>query len=214
MLFDLHIVAMFDAVWPTYRDSLAAFQLCMEPYVGADKAAEWHASLLESPPKFRTMLAPGSEKLPLVSVELIAGDKDTAFLGNSMGNGTLGYFFTERVEVTVLSKRDEITRALCLWVMAVMLRANESFQQSGYIDTSFLGAGELSLEELLAAEDLGAFARRLSYQSRREICTPQSLTGVVEDKPVVIQLSNVVEDIARDPADGAGVPGGVTPVTE
>ena len=220
MLLDLHITQTLASVWPTYRDSLPAFQAAMAPYVTSAKAAEWHALLLADPPVFRTQVAPGTpERFPVISVELIGGEKTEEFLGNTMGlsggNRTLGFNFSERVEITVLSKRDEITRCLCLLVIGVLLRAVPSFQKSNYINLTFDGAGELSLEELLVGEDLGIYARRLSYSSTREMSTPERFPDdLITPKPAFIQLDLVFEDASEDPAPGAGIPGGVTEVPE
>ena len=217
MLLDLHIVQVLSSVWPAYRDSLPSFQAAMANYVGAAKAEEWHTYLVDNPPTFRTITSPGSVKgFPVVAVELLGGAVTERFVGNlvptSPGQSPeLGFHWSESVEVTVMARRDEITRCLCLWIMAVLLRANKSFAQSGYHHLLCMAAAELSEADFLASEDLGVFIRRLSYEAQRDIITPQYLPGAEPTpKDWSIQLDLVVEDEARQPVSGAGVPGGVT----
>jgi hypothetical protein len=221
MLLDMHIVHALTNGWKVYRDSLAAFSELF-PVVAAATLAEWHALLVAEEPEIRATFAPGTpEAFPLISVELMSETPEVRGLGNSLGiedGGTrriLGFTAGQRAEVSIIAKRDEATRALSVIVRAVMLRAVKSFMRSGYVSIQYEGAGELSLDEMLVAEELGIYSRRLSYSARVEVAVPEQPAGtVLPTKPWFIQLDAVADDPVRDPATGAGTPGGVTPADD
>ncbi len=219
MLLDLHIVHALANGWVPYRDNLAAFSELF-PGVSAAMLSDWHAALVAETPVFRAAFAAGTpEGYPLISVELMSETPSDRYMSKSRGivdgRQILGFSARQVAEVTIQSKRDEVTRALSRVVQAVMLRATSSFLRSGYVEIQYDGSGEMGLDELLIAEDLGIHTRRLTYAAVVDLEVPEQLPGdLVGSTSWYVQIDDVPEDLARAPAVGAGVPGGVTPVED
>jgi hypothetical protein len=219
MFLDMHIVHALNNGWVGYRDDVDAFAELL-PGVSAGVAAEWHAALVADPPVFRAAFAPGApEAFPLVSVELMGETVSDRYLGKSQGiiggRRHIGFGVGQTAEITVMAKRDEVTRSLCRVIQAVMIRATVSFIKSGYISVQYDGAGELGMDEMLVAEELGIYIRRLTYSAVLEIEVPEQLPGgSVASAEWFVQLGDVPEDVGTPPATGAGTPGGVTPTED
>jgi len=219
MLLDMHIVHALTNGWKAYRDSLEAFRELL-PSVSEDVAATWHATLVAHEPVFRVAHAPRTpEAFPFVTVELLSDTPSERSLGNFTGmhggRRMLGFSSRQTASITIESKQDETLRALAIIIRAVLLRATTSFLRSSYVSFQYEGMDPLGMDEQLVAESFGIYTRHLQYSAEVEIHIPEQLPGVVvPDIGWFVQLENVVEDPAREPATGAGVPGGVTPLTD
>lgn len=215
----MHMVHALTNGWTSYRDSLAAFRELL-PTVGDDETLRWHDLLVAEPPEFRSAWAPGTpEGFPLVSVEMMSETPEERAMGNFLGRNSapqdeLGFGVRQGAEVTIMSKRDETLRSLAVIARAVFIRAVKSFVRSGYEELRYEGLGELALEEMLAAEELGVSVIRLRYSAKTTVVVPDPPAGALTSKPWYIQLDAVEEDTVLPPAPGAGVPGGVTPVSD
>ncbi len=217
MLLDMHMVHAVLNGWTVYRDSLVAFR-GLFPTLGDAVTLRWHTLLVDEPPAVRSAFAPGTpEGLPLVTIELTGESVENRAMSNRLGTTStpqheLGFGVRQTTEVTIMSKRDETLRALAVIVRAVLLRAVPSFQRSDYEDLRYEGMGELSLDEMLVAEELGVSVIRLRYSAQSSVVVLDPPTGALTSKPWFVQLDDVVEAPGDPaPATGAGTPGGVTP---
>jgi hypothetical protein len=200
------------------------------PMVESDVVDSWFDGLVkDASVTFRSYASPGHDDFPLVILQLMSEQSDTDILGNAARNWEDGHpdqyvdsmVVNQEMEVTIMTKSHELTRALFVVVRAILMRYTNTFLKAGYLDVKFLNSAELAPEERLVAEDAGVYVRKQRWRALAQVEAFPITDGQVDvSKPWWIQQSDIntstnptpPPDRVLDPVDG--LPGGVVPLDE
>jgi len=214
-LLDLHVVATLQGGWAYYGNSATAFRELFPRGVSDDVVDEWHAALAArvQPLTFHIFGKPGvrggdEKKWPDIAVELQNEDPEQQrFLGDgghvdaTTRRRSAVLLIRQRVRIDVFSYQPETTRALHRAVVAILVTAQQAFQEAGYMSLDYDGTEPLTFEEQALAEDMGAFVTRVRFSasSKLELLLPEV---ALQEKAWWVHMQDIEVD---------GRPGGVVP---
>lgn len=231
-LLDLQLLAILkhstDGI-AAYLDNAAAFAELFDD-INPTTLEKWRNELRQPPPEapklkpvvFKRNWSAGiPEHARIVMVRPPSEREIEGYLGNKMGTiedgdgrrELVGSTVEQSVEIMVMTLREHLTDALKVVVHAVLVRAKATLEGLGYASMRYGSTSELSPVTQMIAEDLGVFTHQLRFTANRDVAIPLQLPGQpINYKPFAVQLDNVEPDPERDPAPGAGTPGGVAPL--
>ena len=208
-LFELHLVNAIHNGIEAYKQDQAKFKALFFG-VNDTTLGTWHQELVDNPPHFRTATATGIEQFPMVLV--ISGEEsvDQRFLDNfgtrsGVSGAVSAFFVSESAQVHILSKHPDLTRVLHVLCRAAFEQARQGFLSSGYHDVQYRGSDALSVEERLAAEEMGIYMKRLNFSASSPVNIP--LETAAEPSGELRSLDVLV--LASDQKSAANVQGGV-----
>ncbi len=238
-LFDLHALIALQNGWerfsgqasvPADQDThgLANFTRHF-PMVEASVVTSWFNGLAkDSNVTFRSFASPGHDDFPLVVLQLASEQSHTDLIKKAAREWEDGVpsqyvdvvVVSQEVEITIMTKAHELTRALFEVCRAILLRYTPQFLGAGYVDVKYLNSQELAPEERLISEDAGVYVRKMRWRaiSHAEAFPIESsvLMGSVDRKPWwVLHSDTETINNPTPPPDRAvstsGTPGGVVP---
>jgi len=200
------------------------------PMVEPSVIDSWYTGLVnESSVTFRSFASPGHDDFPLVILQLMSEQSDTDILGNAARpweEGTPGQYVdamvvNQEMEVTIMTKSHELTRALFVIVRAILMRYTPTFLKAGYLDVKYLNSQELAPEERLIAEDAGVYVRKMRWRALAQVeAFPITEAPLETGKPWWVlhadikSKTNPTPPPARALDNLAGTAGGVVPLDD
>ena len=189
----------------------------------------WEGLTQDSKVTFRSYASPGHDDFPLVVLQLMSESSETDILGNAARPWEDGLpsqyvdalVVNQEMEVTIMTKSHELTRALFTAIRAILMRYTNTFLEAGYLDVKFLNSEELAPEERLIAEDAGVYVRKQRWRALAQVeAFPIEDGSVVPSKPWYVLQSDILTknnptpppERALDKVDGQ--PGGVVPLDD
>ena len=206
--FDLHVALTLQKGWAAISTNQAAWR-GLFPGIADSLKDEWRAKLapgddathLEVRPSF----VPEQTRLPCVVVQYNDEPEDTApinyfggtynpnnsnLLSNQLDR-TVCLLVRQFVRFHIYTEHPETTRALHIAVLQIMLQNRKVLYDLGYHDLEYLGGGDLSVEEELMPNYLGAYVRVQRWASRGTI---ESTVVPTAGKPVLVASKDVTVD--------------------
>jgi hypothetical protein len=76
---------------------------------------------------------------------------------------------SQRIRISTLAQSPELARALHVVCRAIMQVSIQDLTQAGYTAVEFDGTDELSVEEMLAAEEMGIYVRHQTWSAMSQV---------------------------------------------
>lgn len=221
-LFDLHMLLAAKRGWTALSKDKTAFK---ELYVGVSDTVvtEWYDALFpngsDAAVEFRPAFVPEQTSLPCVIVQYADEPEDVApmdYWGGTLGQYTpnedpnlpdvlTGYqrrhhavLLRQIAIFNVIAPHPELLRALHLAVLFSCFTTRKGLHDLGYIDLEYLGGSDVSIEQGLMPNELGAFMRTQRWRARSHLEISETLAPV--DGEILIASSDITVD---------GYPGGI-----
>lgn len=179
-----------------YVNSAAEFRRLFPQGVTSSLLESWRQKLVDNQVEIRlghTLLKPETVE-GLVTISLADETADEQVLGGNMGDGDVGCFVTQVVEVRVLAKEEFVVTALHQIIKATMHRAQLSFiREADVLQMDYDGASGLALEGEQRAEELGLYARFIYFKFMLADKFPLARIGT-EDGEIDEIVVRLVED--------------------
>jgi hypothetical protein len=179
------------------------------PMVETAVVDSWFEGLVaDSSVTFRSYASPGNDDFPLVILQLMSEQADTEMIGSAAREWEDGdpsqyvdaLVVNQEIEVTIMTKSHELTRALFVAVRAILMRYTNTFLSAGYLDIKFLHSAELAPEERLIAEDAGVFVRKQRWRALAQVeAFPIEDAPSALGKPWWIQQSDIISSTNPTP---------------
>lgn len=122
------------------------------------------AELREKPPKVVPHATAGAQSLPLVVCQQMSRN----VIHRPLGGSALGVEQTisnQTAQVELMTAGAEATEVLGQLIITALHALRKDFISNGYLTFQFENIAELAPQELLAAEELGVFVRRLTISA-------------------------------------------------
>ena len=122
------------------------------------------AELREKSPKVIPHATAGAQSLPLV----VAQQMSRNVIHRPLGGSALGVEQTisnQTAQIEVMTAGAEATEVLGQLIITALHALRKDFISNGYLTFQFENIAELAPQELLAAEELGVFVRRLTISA-------------------------------------------------
>ena len=160
-----HLLAAIGAGLDFYKGDFPAFSAILgPPSMGADLLSDMHNRLSTRPPALRSYGEAGSAELPVVVVRLLSRTVEQRPLGHTAG-GEESAITRQRARIDVMTRSEDYTDTLSALVMKILQTSRSDFLSAGYVSFQLDQQEELAPVEELAAEELGAFLRRISVSA-------------------------------------------------
>lgn len=198
-LFDLHLAIAIKAAWETYAGNQALFT-GLFPSVESSVSSAWYnklypggsADLLEIRPAY----VPEQTKLPCVIIQYSDEPEDSSpmnyFGGVEAGSHkTVCLMIRQMAQCHIFTSHPETTRAVHIALLTGLLAKRSVLYNAGYQDLEYTGGGDLSVEQNLMPNDLGAFVRIQRWQARG---TLEFTESPVAGKPVLVTSTDITTD--------------------
>ena len=236
-IFDIHALIALQNGWKRFSGrasdlvdqdahGLLNFQRHF-PMVEDAVVSSWFDALVkEDTVTFRSYASPGHDDFPLVVLQLMSEQSHTDVLGNAARPFEGDVPFKDRyvdsivvnqeIELTIMTKAHELTRALFVVIKAILMRYTPMFLDAGYLDVKYLSSQELAPEERLVAEDAGIFMRKMRWRALAQFeAFPIQDSTPLTGKTWFVQSQDILTSNNPTPPpsrvlDTAGVAGGVS----
>lgn len=167
-----------------YLNSQAEFDRLFQNIASDAVLASWRGKLVSKPPEVRLgHLVRIPETVDgLVSVALMDEEVQENLMGlGNLGDGDVGAFVREVVEVRILGVEEHTVTALHQIVKACMYRAQKGFLSTAdCFQVNYEGASGVALEDEQRAEELGLYVRFLYFEFLRVDRFPLNLIDFEE----------------------------------
>ena len=160
-----HLITAIGSGLDHYKGDQGAFSALLGiPSLGADLAQDMFNRLNSSPPALRSYGEAGTAQLPVIVVRLLSRSVEQRPLGHTAG-GEESAITRQRARIDIMTRSEDYTDTLSSLVMRILQTSRSDFLRSGYVLFQIDQQEELAPVEELAAEELGAFMRRISVSA-------------------------------------------------
>ncbi len=214
-LFDLHMLYAMRGGWESLASDKDKFSSYFEG-VADEVRLEWHKSLFPDGKldhvEFRPAYIQNQTRLPCVLVQYSDEPEETSpmdywggattltkidpntgqpvFAGNVERNHCL--LLRQNAIVTIIAPHPELLRALHISLLSVGLSNRQALLDLGYVDLEYVGASDVSIEEGLFPNELGAYMRTQRWRARSMVELAAINTAVAPD--ILIASSDITVD--------------------
>lgn len=206
--FDLHVALALQKGWASVCTSQEKWR-ALFPEIANSLADEWRAKLAPSDDaghlEVRPAFVPEQTKLPCIVVQYNDEPEDTApinyFGGTYNPNNsqlladhkerTVALLVRQFARLHIYTEHPETTRAMHIAVLQIMLQNRKVLYDLGYHDLEYLGGGDLTVEEELMPNYLGAYVRVQRWAARGTI---ESTLVPIAGKPVLVASTDITVD--------------------
>lgn len=211
MMLDLNLLNALASGFEYYKTRESAFKALFTGVSESVKSA-WFSELVnDAYPAFRTRNARGSEQAPMIIVAPLSENVTQTLLGDfdsraGSGESIDAYLIRETCEITLIAKSPDLARVYHVLTRASIALARRPLHKAGYHLVEYGGADALTLEEELAAEELGLFIRRLTTTADHRVAIP---IPTASEFSVPVYSGSDLLVLAEDQTDENENPGGV-----
>jgi len=199
-LFDMHTVVALKNYWRSqFGNNFEDFKAL---FVGVDDGVilRWFNKLrgkgtqIEGSDfvRFGTSWSPDVKPQPYISVQLQdepLEQQPLAFDGGVInGFNAVSMYVKEIASIAIYTNHPELTRALHVFVRAVMMLSVKWFSKIGYCGLSYLGGTDLEPERELTPELLGVFLRMQRWSALSE---PTFKESSITHNPILVAAADV-----------------------
>jgi hypothetical protein len=206
--FDLHVALSLQKGWASVVTDQAKWR-ALFPEIASGLADEWRAKLAPSDDashlEVRPAFVPEQAKFPCVVVQYNDEPEDTAPINYFGGrynpsdsslladqlDRSVALLVRQFVRLHIFTDHPETTRAMHIAVLQIMLQNRDVLYDLGYHDLEYLGGGDLTVEEDLMPNFLGAYVRVQRWAARGTI---ESTLVPVAGKPVLVASTDITVD--------------------
>ena len=206
--FDLHVALSLQKGWASVATDQAKWR-ALFPEISSGLADEWRAKLAPSDDaghlEVRPAFVPEQSKFPCVVVQYNDEPEDTApinYFGGRYNPSDSSFLADQKdrlvallvrqfVRIHIFTDHPETTRAMHIAVLQIMLQNRDVLYDLGYHDLEYLGGGDLTVEEDLMPNFLGAYVRVQRWAARGTI---ESTLVPVAGKPVLVASTDITVD--------------------
>ncbi len=203
--FDLHVALTLQKGWASVCTDQSKWR-GLFPEIANSLADEWRAKLAPNDDaghlEVRPAFVPEQTKLPCVVVQYNDEPEDTApinYFGGTYNptdssiladqrDRSVALLVRQFVRLHIFTNHPETTRAMHVALLQIMLRNRDVLYDLGYHDLEYLGGGDLTVEEDLMPNYLGAYVRVQRWASRGTI---ESTLVPTAGKPVLVASKDI-----------------------
>lgn len=180
-----------------YRDDQDEFDRLFPAIASDATLALWRDKLVANPPEIRVghvVINPETTK-SLISITLSDEEVTEQVMGGgNMGNGNVGSFVRETVEIRIQGTEEHTVTVLHQIVKACMYRAQYGFITAANVfQVDYEGASGLALEDEQRAEELGLYVRFVYYNFYRPDAFPLARIG--QEDGIIAEINVRLEDV-------------------
>ena len=209
-MFDLNSLNVLSSGFAYYRTRESEFKALFSG-IADSVLSQWFSELSSHYPTFRLRTARGTDETPMLIVSLLAENVTQTILGDfdsrAEGECVDSYLIRELCEITILAKSPDMARVYHVLARASIAIARRSLHRAGYHLIEYGGSDALAPEEELAAEELGIYARKLTYSADRRFAIPIPSSAEFD---VPVFSGSDVRVLASDQTDNEGNEGQVS----